>query len=124
MNTVNLVRENLNHNLHIEGVLLTMADFRTNLSKEIIKEVRAYFGDKVYKTVIPRSIRLSEAPSFGKPIALYDDHSTGAAKYRELVDELLGIDSQAMCKPEAVQMEEPIYGKEIGQGVERTHTDT
>lgn len=89
-NTVNLVKNNLNPALTIEGVFLTMADFRTNLSREVIKEVRAYFKDKVYKSVIPRSIRLSEAPSFGKPIALYDHNSIGARKYEELTLEILG----------------------------------
>jgi chromosome partitioning protein len=123
MNTVNLVRENLNHSLEIEGVLLTMADFRTNLSKEIVKEVRNYFGDKVYKTIIPRSIRLSEAPSFGKPIALYDNHSSGATKYRELVGEILGIESQQITEQIVMKMEENLYGKEIGEGIERTHSD-
>ena len=65
MNTINLVRDNLNSNLRIEGVLLTMADFRTNLTKEVIEEVKKFFGDKVYKTIIPRSIKLTEAPGFG-----------------------------------------------------------
>lgn len=91
MNTINLVRGNLNSNLLIEGVLLTMADFRTNLTKEVIKEVQNYFKNKVYKTIIPRSIRLSEAPSFGKPVFLYDQDSLGAKKYEELVKEMLGI---------------------------------
>ena len=90
-NTVRLVKENLNSELTIEGVLLTMADFRTNLTREVIQEARKYFKEKVYKTVIPRSIRLTEAPSFGKPIALYDKESSGARKYEELAKELLSI---------------------------------
>ena len=90
VNTVNLVRENLNPNLVIEGALLTMADFRTKLAKEVIAEVHKHFKEKVYKTVIPRSIKLTEAPSFGKPIALYDKNSIGAIKYHELVKEMLG----------------------------------
>jgi chromosome partitioning protein len=89
--TVELVRNNLNPNLAIEGVLLTMADYRTNLTKEVIEEARGYFKDKVYKTVIPRNIRLTEAPSYGKPIALYDKDSLGAHKYEELSREILGI---------------------------------
>jgi len=93
VNTVNLVRNNLNPNLEIEGVLLTMADFRTNLTKEVIQEVRSYFKNKVYNTVIPRNIRLTEAPSFGKPIAIYDKDSIGAHKYEELSWEILGIDN-------------------------------
>jgi chromosome partitioning protein len=90
-NTIKLVKDNLNPNLEIEGVLLTMADYRTNLTKEVIQEARNHFQGKVYKTVIPRSIRLTEAPSFGKPIALYDKDSIGAQKYEELCREVLGI---------------------------------
>lgn len=102
-NTVKLVRDNINPNLAIEGVLLTMADFRTNLTKEVIQEVRKHFKDKVYNTVIPRNIRLTEAPSFGKPIFLYDKDSLGSQKYRELCQEILGlpIEGQAV-KPEGV----------------------
>jgi chromosome partitioning protein len=90
-NTIRLVKENLNPNLIIEGVLLTMADFRTNLTKEVIQEARNFFKEKVYSTVIPRSIRLTEAPSYGKPIALYDKDSIGAQKYEELTREILNI---------------------------------
>ncbi len=90
-NTIELVKNNLNPNLAIEGVLLTMADFRTNLTKEVIQEVRNYFKEKVYDTVIPRNIRLTEAPSFGKPISLYDRESLGAHKYEELSREVLGM---------------------------------
>ncbi len=90
-NTIRLVKENLNPSLSIEGVLLTMADFRTNLTKEVIQEARNHFKDKVYKTVIPRNIRLTEAPSFGKPIALYDKDSLGAEKYDEFSKEILGL---------------------------------
>jgi len=91
VNTVNLIKENLNPDLAIEGVLLTMADFRTNLTREIIQEARNYFKDKVYSTVIPRNIRLTEAPSFGQPIFLYDKDSMGAQKYEELAKEILGL---------------------------------
>lgn len=90
-NTIRLVKENLNTALFVEGVLLTMADFRTNLTKEVIQEARNHFKDKVYKTVIPRNIRLTEAPSFGKPVVLYDKDSLGAQKYAELSNEILGI---------------------------------
>jgi len=89
--TIQLVKENLNPGLAIEGVLLTMADFRTNLTKEVIQEARNHFKDKVYTTVIPRNIRLTEAPSFGKPIVLYDGNSLGAQKYAELSKEVLGL---------------------------------
>ncbi|MDD4939275.1 MAG: AAA family ATPase [Candidatus Omnitrophica bacterium] len=90
-NTIKLVRDNLNPNLGIEGVILTMADFRTNLTKEVIQEARAHFKEKVYNTVIPRNIRLTEAPSFGKPVVLYDKESIGAQKYEQLCKEVLGI---------------------------------
>jgi len=92
VNTIKLVQSNLNPQLAIEGVLLTMADFRTNLTREVIQEVRNYFKDKVYQTVIPRNIRLSEAPSFGQPVVLYDKDSLGAQKYQELAAEILGVD--------------------------------
>ncbi|MCG8430145.1 MAG: AAA family ATPase [Candidatus Omnitrophica bacterium] len=88
-NTIRLVKDNLNPGLEMEGILLTMADFRTNLTKEVIQEARHHFHDKVFETVIPRSIRLTEAPSFGQPIALYDKDSIGAKKYAELGEELL-----------------------------------
>jgi len=91
VNTIKLVKDNLNPELAIEGVLLTMADYRTNLTKEVIQEVKSYFKEKVFSTVIPRSIRLTEAPSFGKPVALYDKESSGAQKYEELCREMLGI---------------------------------
>ncbi len=90
-NTIKLVRDNLNPNLTIEGVLLTMADYRTNLTKEVIEEARNHFKEKVYVTVIPRNVRLTEAPSFGKPIAQYDKDSLGAKKYEDLCKEVLGI---------------------------------
>lgn len=87
--TIELVRERLNANLEIEGVLLTMADFRTRLTFQVIEEVRNFFPDKVYKTIIPRNIRLSEAPSFGKPIYFYDPFSSGAKSYFNLASEML-----------------------------------
>ena len=71
--------------------MLTMADYRTNLTKEVIQEARSHFKDKVYQTVIPRNIRLTEAPSFGKPIYLYDKDSLGAQKYEDLCREILGL---------------------------------
>jgi chromosome partitioning protein len=89
LNTISLVRDGLNPLLQIEGVLLTMADFRTNLTVEVINEIRNYFKEKVYQTIIPRNIRLSEAPSHGKPINLYDSSSIGAKKYAELAEEVV-----------------------------------
>ncbi len=90
LNTLGLIRDGLNPDLAIEGVLMTMADYRTNLTNEVIKEISSYFKDKVYKAVIPRNIRLSEAPSHGKPINHYDNTSIGAKKYLELAHELVG----------------------------------
>ncbi len=93
LNTINLVKDGLNTDLHIEGVLMTMADFRTNLTSEVINEIKNYFKDKVYASVIPRNIRLSEAPSFGKPINHYDSTSVGAIKYKELAEEFLALNT-------------------------------
>ena len=89
MNTVKLVQQHLNPGLKIEGVLLTMFDGRLNLSKQVSEEVRRYFDNKVYRTVIARNVRLSEAPSFGKPIILYDVLSTGAENYMSLTKEVM-----------------------------------
>ena len=89
--TINLIKENLNPILEVEGVLLTMADFRTNLTSEVISETRNFFRDRVFETIIPRSIRLSEAPGFGKSIYEYDKSSIGAQKYGALAKEVLGI---------------------------------
>jgi chromosome partitioning protein len=89
LNTIRLVQKNLNPNLEIEGVLLTMFDGRLNLSKQVADEVRGYFEDKIFKTVIQRNVRLSEAPSFGKPAILYDANSTGAQNYMALAEEIL-----------------------------------
>jgi chromosome partitioning protein len=84
-----LVQENLNRGLTIEGVVLTMYDSRTNLSQQVVADVREYFSDRVFNTIIPRSVRLSEAPSFGKPIGLYDRASAGSTAYENLADEVL-----------------------------------
>ncbi len=89
LGTITLVQENLNPDLEIEGVLLTMQDKRIKLSEQVITEVRNFFKGQVYKTAIPRNVRLSEAPSFGKPIILYDIRSSGAKAYRKLTKEIL-----------------------------------
>lgn len=89
LNTVNLVKKHLNKDLQVEGALLTMYDIRTNLSNQVVKEVKKYFGDKVYKTVIPRNVRLSEAPSYGMPITEYDPKSKGAKSYDKFTKEFL-----------------------------------
>jgi len=86
---IRLVQDHLNPRLRIEGVLLTMYDSRLNLSQQVADEVRKFFSERVYRTAIPRNVRLSEAPSFGKPIVLYDPHSTGAESYRDLAREVL-----------------------------------
>ena len=89
LNTINLVKQHLNEDLEIEGALLTMFDARTNLSNQVVKEVNRYFENKVYKTVIPRNVRLSEAPSYGRPISVYDPRSKGAKSYDKFVKEFL-----------------------------------
>ena len=89
MNTIELVKENFNSELELGGLVITMYDKRTNLSDQVYKEVKNYFGDKVYKSLIPRSVRLSEAPSFGKPIILYDIESKGAVAYTSLAREVI-----------------------------------
>jgi chromosome partitioning protein len=89
VSTVDLVRDNLNPRIEIQGIVLTMADQRNNLARQVEAEVRGYFEDKVYRTRIPRNVRLSEAPSHGQPILLYDIHSKGAVAYVKLADELL-----------------------------------
>ena len=89
LNTIRLVQRNLNKKLKIEGVLLTMFDSRLNLSKQVADEIKSYFGDKLFKTIIHRNVSLGEAPSFGKPALLYDANSVGARDYMDLVEELL-----------------------------------
>jgi chromosome partitioning protein len=91
MNTIHLVRTHLNPDLQLEGVLLTMYDSRTNLSSQVEDEVKKYFRDKVYRTIIPRNVRLSEAPSHGLPIIAYDPKSKGAEVYSELAKEVIGV---------------------------------
>ena len=94
LNTINLVKKHLNKNIRIEGALLTMYDIRTNLSNQVVKEVKKYFEDKVYKTVIPRNVRLSEAPSYGMPITEYDPRSKGAKSYTKFAKEFLKLNEE------------------------------
>ena len=89
MSTVDLVQRHLNSNLDVEGVVLTMFDARTNLSNQVVEEVKKYFDKKVYRTVIPRNVRLSEAPSHGLPISIYDPKSKGAQCYVQLAKEVI-----------------------------------
>jgi chromosome partitioning protein len=94
METIERIREALNPTLEIEGILLTMFDNRLNLSTQVAAEARHFFGDRVYRTMIPRNVRLGEAPSFGKPITLYDPNCIGAASYFELAREIKGDDKE------------------------------
>ena len=94
LNTVNLVKKHLNKSIVIEGALLTMYDIRTNLSNQVVKEVKKYFNNKVYKNVIPRNVRLSEAPSYGMPITEYDPRSKGAKSYTKFAKEFLKINEE------------------------------
>jgi chromosome partitioning protein len=87
--TIQSVKAAFNPALEIEGILLTMVDARMNLTQQVADEVRAHFEDKVYRTIIPRNVRLSEAPSHGKPILLYDSRSSGSLSYQALAEELL-----------------------------------
>jgi chromosome partitioning protein len=89
LNTIRLVQQYLNKNLKIAGVLVTMFDGRLNLSRQVLDEVKSYFGDKLFKTVIHRNVRLSEAPSFGKPALLYDANSVGSKDYMALIEEII-----------------------------------
>lgn len=89
MDTIQLVRKKLNPELRIEGIVFTMFDGRTNLANQVVEEVKSHFRKEVYQTIIPRNVRLSEAPSYGKPIALYDARSKGAEVYRDLAREVI-----------------------------------
>ena len=91
LNTIRLIQRHLNKQLMIEGVLLTMLDARTNLGLQVIEEVKMYFQDKVYKSIVPRNVRLGEAPSHGKPITVYDPKSKGAEVYLELAKEVMEV---------------------------------
>jgi chromosome partitioning protein len=94
LNTVRLVQRNLNRDLEIEGVLLTMYDRRLNLSREVADEARSHFGTKVFDTIVPRNVRLGEAPSYGKPVLLYDILSPGAVSYLNLAGEMLDAEER------------------------------
>jgi len=113
--TINLVQDNLNPKLKVEGVLMTLADYRTNLTKEVISEVKKYFKTKVYDTIIPRTIKLTEAPGFGKPIALYAPGSIGAYKYEEVAREIIKA-----TFPETKTLQ-PVEKEEVTTSLEGTH---
>ncbi len=101
LNTVRLVQRNLNPRLQIEGVLLTMFDQRLNLSRQVADEAKEYFGSRVYRTTIPRNVRLAEAPSFGMPIVVYDVLSVGAQSYLALARELIARGGKTGAEPDA-----------------------
>lgn len=118
LNTIKLVRHNLNPDLEIEGVLLTMFDTRLRLSNQVADEVRRYFGDKVFKTIVQRNVRLSEAPSFGMPVLLYDATSMGARNYIALANEVVQNNQRYLSGPGETQ--EPATPREqSGDGVAR-----
>ncbi|MBD3426937.1 MAG: AAA family ATPase [Candidatus Omnitrophica bacterium] len=116
MQTLSLIKENLNEDLEIQGVLMTLADYRTNLTKEVINEVKEHFKEKVYRTVIPRTVKLTEAPGFGKPIALYAENSIGAKKYSDVAREILGLslEAEAVGKEGVITNTEENHGEETG----------
>ncbi len=89
LHTINIIKQKLNKNLEIEGVVFTMYDSRNNLSQDVVENVRENLDEIIYKTVVPRNVRLAEAPSFGLPINLYDKRSSGAEAYRQLADEVI-----------------------------------
>ena len=103
LNTVNMVKKQLNEQLDIEGVLLTMFDSRLRLSNQVVEEVKKYFGEKVFKSIVTRNVRLSEAPSFGKPIILYDALSAGARNYMDLAQEVLANNNHQVITVKALE---------------------
>ena len=122
LDTVERIRRGLNPRLEVEGIVLTMMDRRANLCRQVETEVREHFGDRVFATAIPRNVRLSEAPSHGKPILLYDIHSKGAKSYLRLAEELLRRcgDDQSPRKPPLLPI--PRSGREDEGGKENGHS--
>ncbi|OQX84642.1 MAG: hypothetical protein B6D63_04080 [Candidatus Latescibacteria bacterium 4484_7] len=113
LGTIRMVQKHLNPELRIEGVLLTMFDKRLNLSTQVADEAISYFGDRVYDTIIPRNVRLSECPSFGKPVLLYDVQSVGARSYLKLAEEFL--EKQVRDSAERFEGDEKTYVKNMGK---------
>ncbi|MGH7483188.1 MAG: ParA family protein [Longimicrobiales bacterium] len=112
LNTVRLVQRSLNRRLQIEGVLLTMFDQRLNLSRQVAEEAKEYFGNRVYQTSIPRNVRLAEAPSFGKPIVLYDILSAGAQSYLALAREVISRATRPGGWPDGAEPGVPMFGED------------
>ena len=102
IDTVDRIRDSFQHDLRIEGILLTMYDDRTNLTRQVADDLKEFFSDEVFKTVIPRSVRLAEAPSHGKPIILYDVRSRGAESYIKLAKEILANEQKSRTTPQSV----------------------
>jgi chromosome partitioning protein len=96
LNTIALIRANLNERLAVEGILLTMYTARTNLTKQVEDEIREHFPDDIFRTIIPRNVRISEAPSFGQPVILYDVRSKGAESYLMLAEEIIAHDQESL----------------------------
>ena len=106
LNTIELVKKHMNKDIRIEGALLTMYDARTNLSNQVVKEVKRYFENKVYKNVIPRNVKLSEAPSYGMPITMYDPRSKGAKSYEKFAKEFLKKNEEELKAAKHMKKEE------------------
>jgi chromosome partitioning protein len=131
LNTYQLVKKNLSAELELGGVILTMADIRTNLTQQVISEVRNYFKEKTFQAVIPRSVKVSEAPSFGKPAVLYDAHNRGSVAYTELGKEFLArfgddedrrrLSANDMTNAKAVESKRD---EEVGEAVPQAQTET
>lgn len=117
LHTVSLVKQSINPSLSEEGIVLTMFDSRNNLANEVVKEVRTHFGDKVFQTVVPRNVRLSECSSFGKPIVLYDIDSKGCLAYLNLAKELLAKNQHLPTRPKPSVVERESKGTSARAGV-------
>jgi chromosome partitioning protein len=125
LRNVRLVQQNLNAKLRLTGIIMTMYDSRTKLSEQVVAEVRRYFGPRVYDTVIPRTVRLSEAPGFGLPITIYDPNSKGAKAYRKLAEEFLRREATDLPLPDeepppviAIDRTETVVEEEEAAGIE------
>lgn len=113
LNTAGLIKKNLNPQLHIEGIVLTMFDVRNNLSHQVVTEIKNHFGDKVFNAIIPRNVRLSEAPSHGQSILDYDSKSVGAVRYLELAKEVVARTEQKTTSEAAPQTQQNAYEGEV-----------
>lgn len=113
LNTAGLIKKNLNPQLHIEGIVLTMFDSRNNLSHQVVTEIKNHFGDKVFNAIIPRNVRLSEAPSHGQSIFEYDGKSIGASRYLELAKEVIARAEQRAIQETVPQSEQNEYQGEV-----------